>query len=282
MQTFSTSQRKVRLRFVAKLGAVGGVVVLALGLVSAPDRIGTVEAAASAGVIPEHYVVVFKDTVGDPKQVADEHARQHGAAVSQVYGHALRGYAARIPAQRLAAVRADSRVLFVSEDREVQASGQQAPTGLRRAGGSTNGVNQTLANKGAGVGVAVIDTGIDLSHPDLTPVVNGKTCILGTKNANDDNGHGSHVAGTIAARDNGGGVVGVAPGATLYAVKVLDRSGSGSWSSVICGIDWVTANANKVAVANMSLGGGGSDDGNCGNSNNDALHRRSAARWAPG
>ena len=90
----------------------------------------------------------------------------------------------------------------------------------------------------------------------------------------DDNGHGTHVAGTAAALDNDIGVVGVAPGARLYAVKVLGKNGSGTLSAVIKGIDWVTQNAGalKIKVANMSLGASGSDDGNCGRSNNDPLH----------
>lgn len=131
-------------------------------------------------------------------------------------------------------------------------------------------------NKGIGIGVAVIDTGIDLTHPDLKAnIVANKSCVRFKKNANDDNGHGTHVAGTIAALNNSTGVVGVAPEAKLIAVKVLNAAGSGTWSQVICGIDWVTANAAKynIKVANMSLGGGGTSDNNCGNTNNDALHK---------
>src|SRR5207244_890227 len=91
----------------------------------------------------------------------------------------------------------------------------------------------------------------------------------------DGNGHGTHVAGAIGARDNGIGVVGVAPSARLWSIRVLDSSGSGSFSQIICGIDWLTANgpARGIKVANMSLGGVGADDGACGNLNNDALHR---------
>ena len=116
----------------------------------------------------------------------------------------------------------------------------------------------------------------ELSHPDLkTNIIANKSCVSGAKNGNDDNGHGTHVAGTIAAIDNSIGVVGVAPEAKLIAVKVLNRNGSGTWSSVICGIDWVTANAVKynIKVANMSLGGSGSSDNNCGYTNNDPLHK---------
>ncbi len=262
--------------------------VLALALSSAFPV-----AAAPPAAAPDSFIVVLRDDA-DAQAVAREHANTHGLQVDFVYQRALKGYAARIPPDRLARIKADSRVQFVSEDREVQAfdqvpagagkpggnataqPAQQAPTGLRRIGGSSDGIHQTLSNKGAGVGVAVIDTGIDLSHPDLSPVVNGKTCVTGTKNANDDNGHGTHVAGTIAARDSSVGVVGVAPGATLYAVKVLNRNGSGTWSSVICGIDWVTANASTIKIANMSLGGSGSatpSHADCTNGNNDALHK---------
>ena len=111
---------------------------------------------------------------------------------------------------------------------------------------------------------AVIDTGVDLDHPDLN--VNrskAKTCALALS-ADDDNGHGSHVSGTIGALDNGAGVVGVAPGARIWPVKVLNAAGVGFTSDIVCGIDYVTANAASIEVANMSLGGGGSDDGNYG------------------
>jgi subtilisin len=116
--------------------------------------------------------------------------------------------------------------------------------------------------------VAIIDTGIDLDHPDLN-VLGGKNCQSGSS-YDDGNGHGTHVAGTVAAKDDSNGVVGMAPGAPLYAVRVLNNSGSGSWSAIICGIDWVTQNAASkgIKVANMSLGGSGSD-GSC---NSEALH----------
>jgi subtilisin family serine protease len=108
--------------------------------------------------------------------------------------------------------------------------------------------------------IAVIDTGIDTKHPDLN-VAGGVNCSTGT-NYEDGNGHGAHVAGTAAALDDGTGVVGVAPGARLWAVRVLDETGNGSWSSVICGVDWVTAHAADIEVANLSLAGSG-DSGNC-------------------
>lgn len=155
---------------------------------------------------------------------------------------------------------------------------QATPSGINRIG-----LNAT--NKGNGVTVAVIDTGIDLTHPDLAAnIIANTTCVTGTTTGNDDNGHGSHVAGTIAALDNTTGVVGVAPDAKLVAVKVLNNQGSGTWSSVICGIDWVTAHAAQynIKVANMSLGGGGTSDNNCGNTNADALHQAMCNSTAAG
>jgi subtilisin family serine protease len=113
-------------------------------------------------------------------------------------------------------------------------------------------------------------------HSDLNRV-GGEDCSVDGKNTfSDDNGHGTHVAGIASAKDNAGGVVGTAPGARLWAVKVLDASRGGSFSDVICGVDWVTQNASTIEVANMSLGGvvgPGADDNNCGNSNDDPLHR---------
>ena len=229
-----------------------------------------VEAQGKSDVIPNAFIVVLKDSVENPQDVANEMVRTHGLSVEHVYTTALKGYSATIPQAKLDKVKGDSRVQFVSEDRVVETFAQIAPTGVNRINAPAN------TNKGTGIGVAVIDTGIDLLHPDLKAnIVANKSCIVGKRNGNDDNGHGSHVAGTIAALNNTTGVVGVAPEAKLIAVKVLNATGSGSWSSVICGIDWVSANASRynIKVANMSLGGGGSSDNNCGNSNNDALHK---------
>jgi subtilisin len=121
-------------------------------------------------------------------------------------------------------------------------------------GGSENATNVSPGQGGAGIKVAVIDTGIDCGHPDLAPnCVYGINYVSKGKTPFDDHGHGTHVAGIIAARDNGSGVIGVAPKATLYAVKVLDANGSGAWSSVASGIVWATR--NNMDVINMSLGG---------------------------
>jgi len=215
------------------------------------------------------FIVVFYDDERDVDDLAAEHARAYGASVSDRYHSALKGYAATIPLARLDDVRRDPRVAFVSEDRPVTAVAQTLPTGIDRIDGD---LSSHFSSNTWNTAVAVIDTGSG-PHSDLN-VVGGKNCSTG-KSFNDGNGHGTHVAGTIGAVTNGAGVVGVAPGIPIVSVRVLNNAGSGTWSSVVCGIDWVTANASRlnIKVANMSLGGAGTDDGNCGNSNSDALHK---------
>lgn len=239
------------------------VLVLVLGsLVAAPAL-----PAQSAG--PAEAVIVVLAEDANSGALARQHARSYGAEVSQVYRAALRGYAARVPADRLAALRSDPQVAFVSADRAVHATAQTTPTGINRIDAE---LSSQASGDGAGAvdgpAVAVIDTGSG-PHADLN-IVGGKNCSTG-KSYNDGNGHGTHVAGTIGAKDNGDGVVGVAPGVPIYSVRVLNNAGSGTFSSIICGIDWVTANtvALNIKVANMSLGGSGTE-GTCAN---NALHK---------
>jgi subtilisin len=230
---------------------------------------------ASGGPSSASYIVVL-DKSASLNTVVSQHGAMSGVTMEHTYSHALKGYAAKLSPAALTAVRADRRVAFVSPDRVVRASAQTLPTGINRIDADAS---SALSGDGSGsvnVNVAVIDTGIDSTHPDLN-VVGGKDCAPGI-GTNDGNGHGSHVSGTIAAKDDANGVVGVVPGARLYAVKVLNDAGVGLSSDIVCGIDWVTSTRtdadpnNNIAVANMSLGGGGSDDGNCGRSNSDAEH----------
>src|SRR5215210_96302 len=252
---------------------------------TAPDG-GEQQAAAEKGagqVVPDHYIVVLKSDA-NAQMVAEAHSRGRGAEVTSIYEHALRGYAAKIPSARLPEVKADPRVRFVQQDRTAVAFGQTMPTGVDRIDAELSPTAK-IDRKGLGdidgleesvnADVAVIDTGINKTHPDLNVAGGRNFATWGPSNDKweDGNGHGSHVAGTIAARDNSDGVVGVAPGAKLYGVKVLSNSGTGYLSWIINGIDWVTARAKTIEVANMSLGGSGTDDGNCGNSNNDAYHK---------
>src|SRR5687767_11691041 len=273
---FRSMSTKRSVSFAAKIA-------IALAVAAGP-ALAMMTKAAPPSAPHGKYIVVLKDGA-DADESARDLGSRHGLAVGHVYHAALNGFSAEVPAARLAALMADPSVAFVSEDREVEAldrpdaAGKAGPSAPAQPAQTTpTGIARILANanEGAGMTVAVVDTGIDLTHPDLAAnIVANKSCIVGKKNGNDDNGHGTHVAGTIAALDNAIGVVGVAPQAKLVAVKVLNSQGSGSWSSIICGLDWVVANASTygIDVVNMSLGGGGSSDDDCGNTNGDALHR---------
>ncbi|HJW49150.1 MAG TPA: S8 family serine peptidase, partial [Candidatus Limnocylindria bacterium] len=225
---------------------------------------------------PARFIVVFKDRV-DARAKTDDVERRLRFTSDFRYTAALRGFAAHLTAAQLAVLRADPDVVSIAADRIVRiadsvpiAPGDTAPTGVRRMNAATT----TTAHAASTVNVAVIDSGIYLQHPDLN-AVSGINCINPNQPARDDNGHGTHVAGSIAAKNNGSGVIGVAPGTKVYAVKVINAQGSGTDAQVVCGIDWVTANASalNIKVANVSLGGDGTDDGNCGMTNNDVVHQ---------
>lgn len=205
--------------------------------------------------VPGQWIVQLADGT-DANAVASEHASEHDADVTQVYTAVVDGYAARMSDADAAAVADDPRVVSVIRDRMVRATVQSMPTGIPRS--DSVGMATAVGSGGnVDVDVAVIDTGIDLNYTSELNISTGKNCV-GSGNPQDGDGHGTHVAGTIGAKDNGNGVVGVAPGARLHPVKVLDNSGNGTWSQVTCGLDWVRQQGN-IEVANMSLGGGGSD-----------------------
>jgi subtilisin len=243
----------------------------------------TIAPTAAVAATPDRadaYIVMLKSGAS-AQSVAAEHANAHSAAVRHVYQNAIRGYSARMSATAAARIAKDARVLLVQPDGVVNIAAQTVPTGIDRVDAELSptadidGVDERVD-----VDVAVIDTGIDLKHPDLNVYTAGaRNCSTGNS-ANDGNGHGTHVAGTIGALDNSIGVVGVAPGARVWPVRVLNNAGSGSFADVICGIDWVTAHASEIEVANMSLGGGGSDNA-CG-SNVDAMHEAICASVAAG
>jgi subtilisin family serine protease len=220
------------------------------------------------------YIVVLQDGAGRPADIARAHARRLGLSSRAVFDSALRGYAAELsPAQR-SALRADpavrglvpDRLLEIPELAEPVAAGalvvqppQQVPLGIRRIGATESPTARIDgADERVPVDVAVIDTGI-APHPDLN-VVGGKNCGDGPDSAFAvaDNGHGTHVAGILAAKDNAFGVVGVAPGARIWSVRALGETGSGRWSWVICALDFVAdrspAEGGPIKVANLSLG----------------------------
>jgi subtilisin family serine protease len=189
------------------------------------------------------------------------------AQMKQTYGYTISGFAAKLSDSQLLSLRGDTQVKSIEQDymltlkpdlsilKGKPASGggstpaKITPWGITRVGGAHNGIGKTAW---------IIDTGIDLTHPDLNVDLDRSVSFLGGRDANnpnDGNGHGTHVAGTVAAIDNDFGVIGVAAGASVVAVRVLDSRGSGSYSGVIAGVNYVAANGKTGDAANMSLGG---------------------------
>jgi len=257
------------------------VAVVACALLAA----GLNPATAGTGEAPERYIVVLENSAA-AGVVASVHELTYGIDVGHVYKSALKGYSALMTPAVAGLIAKLPVVAWVEPDEQVRATAQTLPTGIDRSNGDLSPTAKIDGNdQRVGVDVAVIDTGVDLDHPDLNVYrAGGKNCtLLGIiLPPDDDNGHGSHVAGTIGALDNADGVVGMAPGARIWPVKVLGALGIGLTSDVVCGIDYVAANASQIEVANMSLGGAGSDDGNCGNTSNDAQHRAICAAVSAG
>lgn len=241
--------------------------VVAFTLLVSVVAVGSAAAPTSADRAT--YIVVLDDSVNDVEATARSLAQGAGAELGFVYQHALKGFSAKLSAQAASALARNPNVRVVSPNGTVHITEDSVPTGVSRIDAPIS--SQT----GAGIRVAIIDTGIDLDHPDLAvniDAASGFDCIDPGTSADDDQGHGTHVAGTVAAADNGLGVVGVAPGATLIPVKVLNSQGSGTWEQVICGIDHVADPLLGIDVANMSLGGSGTASGSCATTPGDALY----------
>lgn len=202
---------------------------------------------------PDRYIVVLKKGASDPGRAANGMARRYGLGGGPVYSHALKGFSAVIPNERVTAVRADERVEYVEPDKTYAVVAQTLPWGINRVDADTS---STIAGNGSGsvsnVNAYIIDSGI-YRHTDLN--VDGHVNFTGDGKPTDCFGHGTHVAGTVAAKDNASGVVGVAPGAQLTGVKVLGCNGLGTLTNILEGVDWVTGHAKKPAIANMSLSG---------------------------
>ena len=223
--------------------------------------------ADARGGNTQSYIVVFEDGVQNPRALAKGLA--NGQA-THVYETTIKGFAARFSPQAAAALARNPNVAYVEPDEVATLAppcgtpngspcdggggggdgggSQSTPYGITRVGGG---------GSGAGLVACVIDSGVDLDHPDLnvdgaksrTFITSGKD----SRSADDGNGHGTHVAGTIGALDNGQGVIGVAAGASIIGIKVLDSRGSGAYSAVIAGVEY--AATAGCSVANMSLGG---------------------------
>lgn len=220
------------------------------------------------------YVVTLAGSGDESAAVRARLEHGIGFVSSATYTHSLRGFAATLTTAQVAEIRKDRRVTSVVPDLEIRASGAKGstapqpevlPAGVKRIGADGRGP--------ANSAVAVLDTGLDLANPDLN-AVHGVNCVKPSKPAQDHDGHGTHVGGTIAARADGAAAIGVAPNTRLYSVKVLSSGGKGRLSGLLCGIDWVRANARRldIRVANVSITASGYDDGACGARTGDPLH----------
>jgi subtilisin family serine protease len=219
---------------------------------------GLLTTAAGGKYIPGQYIIVLKEGVTDVDREADDMEKKYGGKEEHRYRSAIKGFSGKYSKTEINALLADPKVAYIEQDQEAHIVLTQSPAtwGLDRVDQQYLPLNNSYSytQTGAGVYAYIIDTGILTTHSDFGGrAVPGFDAITIGGTAVDGNGHGTHVAGTI-----GGSTYGLAKNVNLVAVRVLDNNGSGSFSQVIAGIDWVTANHKNPAVANMSLGGGAS------------------------
>jgi subtilisin family serine protease len=255
-----TPQLKRRLMTLG-MATVGVTVALSMAappaLAAEPE--GTIRNAGGETAVADSYIVVFKDSAvrgSDVAKTAKDLAAKHDGAVARTYRAAVRGFEVKATAKRAAQIAANPAVAYVEQNHKmtIQDTQTNPPSwGLDRVDQRNLPLNSsyTYPTTASSVHAYIIDTGIRFSHNDFGGrAVSGFDAVDGGS-ADDCQGHGTHVAGTV-----GGTSYGVAKGVQLVAVRVLNCSGEGTTAGVVAGVDWVTANAVKPAVANMSLGGG--------------------------
>ncbi|GGX77091.1 S8 family peptidase [Streptomyces minutiscleroticus] len=240
-------------------GLIGVITAAVLSAATLPAHAvpqGHVHGAGAPGSVGDSYIVTLKAGTEARSKAGTEVATAHGARIRQVYDAALNGYAVRTDAAGARRLAADPRVAAVTQDARVHVEDvqQDPPWNLDRLDQIQPPLDHRYAwpeSGGRGVSVYLIDTGVRATHRDFGGRVDtGWDFVDGDAVAEDENGHGTHVAGTVA-----GATHGVAKKARIVPVRVLDGTGSGTLAQVIAGIDWVTRHARKPAVANMSLGG---------------------------
>ncbi|HEX5164159.1 MAG TPA: S8 family serine peptidase [Thermomicrobiales bacterium] len=255
---------------ISRVLTIGLIVVLAFaGVATLVQPRAAIAKGGPHGKVPDQYIVRLKPDV-DSASKLDKLKRGGNVSSRHLYRHAFNGFAVRMSADKAEALRADPDVLSVVPDFYISATAETVPSGIQRTDADLNAftnINREAAGVTVDAGVAIVDTGIDLDHPDLN-VVNGVNCAIDGTSPDDLNGHGTHVAGTVGALDNDLGVVGIAPGVRLYAVRVLSAAGEGEFSNAICGLEWVLDHAGEIDVVNMSFGGE-APEGDC---NDGSLH----------
>ncbi|MFD3805789.1 S8 family peptidase [Streptomyces sp. NPDC058611] len=251
-----------------KITGISAIAAAALALgaaaalpASAADRSaqGVIENAGAAGSVPGSYIVTLKDTAARSTAASGKAvAKRYGAKIDRTYSAALNGYSVEVSEAQARKLAADPAVKSVVQNRTftVNATQPNPPSwGLDRIDQRALPLNQSYTypdKAGEGVTAYIIDTGVRITHQDFGGRASyGYDAIDNDNTAQDGHGHGTHVAGTV-----GGGAYGVAKKAKIVGVRVLNNQGSGTTAQVVAGIDWVTQNAVKPAVANMSLGGG--------------------------
>ncbi|MFF1682974.1 S8 family serine peptidase [Streptomyces sp. NPDC058256] len=247
-----------RLAGIASAALVLGV-VSALPANAAPERVGQIQYAGAANAVADSYIVTLKaDAAKAGSTEGKALAKEYGATIERTYKKALNGYAVEATAAEAKAFAADPAVASVVQNRtfHINAAQPSPPSwGLDRIDQKTLPLNSSYTypdSAGTGVTAYIIDTGVRITHSDFGGRASyGYDAVDNDNTAQDGNGHGTHVAGTVA-----GTSYGVAKKAKIVGVRVLDNAGSGTTAGVVAGIDWVTQHAVKPAVANMSLGGG--------------------------
>ncbi|MEU6544316.1 S8 family peptidase [Streptomyces sp. NPDC046859] len=252
-----TTRRRLALLSTAATAVLAAGLVTALPAAAAPE--GRVQYAGAANAVADSYIVTLKaDQARSGSKTARALVERYGAGIERTYRTALNGYeieASETEAERLAA---DPAVASVVQNRTFHVEGTQPSPpswGLDRIDQKNLPLNSSYTypdSAGQGVTAYIIDTGVRITHQDFGGRASyGYDAIDNDNTAQDGNGHGTHVAGTVA-----GSSYGVAKKAKIVGVRVLNNSGSGTTAQVVAGIDWVARNAVKPAVANMSLGGG--------------------------
>ena len=218
----------------------------------------------SNNIIPNQFIIYLQDNKEennsiDPVEFYNSELKDTGTELLYVYYNVVKGLAIKIPNEKvLEQLKNNPLVEYMGNDRKISAfidthiENQIIPESVDRVDGeslNTIGINSNFVD----ADIAILDTGIDLDHADLN-VFHERSFIPGTINADDDHGHGTHLSGVAAAKDNSFGIVGIAPGARLWAIKVLESSGMGEISTLIKGLDYINQNQNQVDVAVLSLG----------------------------